>query len=97
MPYSQKKDELLSILSRRDSATCFWPPQDAAELVFKWNHLGRPQITLSAGVCIANLETWLCSYWPEELVSDQVAVVRHFVWESLPEAEVPGENLLLDE
>ena len=93
---SQKRDELLSFLSRRDSAIYSWPPQDAAELVFKWNHLGRPQIPLSPGVSIANLESWLCSNWPEELVPDQVAAVRHFVWESLPEAEVPAENPLLD-
>ena len=94
---SQKREELLSTLSRGDSATRFWPPQDAGELIFEWNHLGRPQKPLSPGVSIANLETWLCSRWWEERPSDQVAVVRRFLWEGLPESEVPEENLLLEE
>ena len=91
---SQKKCELLSILSKGDPA--IWPPNDTAELVFKWNHLGRPQIPMSPGVSISSLESWFCSHWPDELVPDQVAAVRRFLWESLLEAEVPEENLLLD-
>ena len=63
---AQQKDELLWVLSRKDVASC-WPPQDATGLVFKWNHLGRPQIALSPGVAIANLETWLCSSWPDRV------------------------------
>ena len=93
---AQQKEELLRALSRKNVASC-WPPQDAASLVFGWNHLGRPEITLSPGIAIANLETWLCSNWPEEPVSDQVATVRRFLWESLPQAEVPTEDLLLEE
>ena len=93
---AQQKDELLWVLSRKDEASC-WPPQDATGLVFKWNQLGRPQIALSPGVVIANLETWLSSNWPEVPISEQVAAVRRFLWESLPETEVPTENLLLEE
>ena len=90
----EQKDELLSVLK---GSASFWPPNDAAELVFKWNNLDRPRIPLFPGVIIANLESWLCSNWPENLVADQVAGVRHFLWESLPGAEVPKENLILDE
>ena len=46
---------------------------------------------------IANLESWLCSNWPEELVPDQVAAVRHFLWETLPQAEVTERDPLLEE
>ena len=93
---SQQKDELLSILASGDSGTWTWPLQDAADLIFIWNHLGRPKIPVSPGVSIVCLETWLCSR-SEYCVIEQVATVRHFLWESLPDREVPEENPLLDQ
>ena len=94
---SQRKDELLHLLAIGDSDFCVWPLQDAAELVYMWNQIGRPRIPVSPGVTIACLETWLCSNWSDILVHKQVAAVRHFLWESLPKGEVPKENPLLEE
>ena len=93
---SQQKDELLSVLAQKDSYAWFWPPHDAVELVVKWNQLEHPQIPLYPGVSIANLETWLCSPRREDRVSDQLGIVRRFLWEGLPKTEVPLTNPLLE-
>ena len=92
---SQQKDELFSVLSFGDSGT--WPLHDTADLVFIWNRLGHPKIPVSPGVSVVCLETWLCSNWSENRVIDQVAAMRHFLLESLPDGEVPEENPLLDQ
>lgn len=94
---SHQKDELLSVLSHKVSDARFWPPQDAIELVAKWNQLERPQIPLSPGVSIADLERWLRSGEWEDRVSDQVSMVRRFLWEGLPKIEVPVADPLLEE
>ena len=94
---SQRKDELLYLLAISDSDSCVWPLQDAAELVFMWNHQGQPKISVSPGVTIACLEAWLCSNWSDIHVHKQVAAVRHFIWESLPEGEVPSQDSVLDQ
>ena len=94
---SQQKDELLSVLAHKDQGAWVWPPLDAVELVVKWNQLERPQIPLCPGVSIADLGKWLSSNYQEEQLSDQLGVVRRFLWEGLPKIEVPMANILLEE
>ena len=94
---SQQKDELLSVLAHKDKGAWVWPPLDAVELVVKWNQLERPQIPLCPGVSIADLGKWLSSNYQEGQLSDQLGVVRRFLWEGLPKIEVPMANILLEE
>ena len=46
---------------------------------------------------IADLGKWLSSNYQEEQLSDQLGVVRRFLWEGLPKIEVPMANILLEE
>jgi hypothetical protein len=74
-----------------------WPILDATELLAQWEALGCPQIPLSPGVSISNLKKWINTHIPGQLSEEHLAVVRRFLWEGLPLAEVPSADPLLEE
>jgi len=86
----QCKLQLLKILTT-------WPPPDAADLVARWKELGRPEIPLSPGVFISNLERWLRPLHglPTPSHEDMVRV-RRFLMEYLLPGEVPQANPVLE-
>ena len=85
----EHKDELLEILS--------WPPHDANYLVARWRQLGSPEIWLSLGTYIADLERWLHPlYRQPPWKPEQIKEVRRFLLEHLPRDEAPEADPLLE-
>jgi len=91
----QHKAEILAILSGQPTT---WPPPDAADLLARWKELGRPEIPLSTGMTITDLDRWLypshgLPVWkPEELPS-----IRGYLVEHLPPGKVPQTNSVMEE
>jgi hypothetical protein len=74
-----------------------WLPPDTSNLLTRWGELGLPEIPLSPGVAISNLQKWLYLYGPAEHPPEHLSAVRRFLWEGLPPAEVPQADPLLEE
>jgi hypothetical protein len=74
-----------------------WLPPDASDLLTRWEELGRPEIPLSPGVLISNLQKWLYFYEAAEYPPEHLSAVRLCLWERLPANEIPATDPLLEE
>jgi hypothetical protein len=71
-----QKRQIMALLCHLQEMSERTPPPDAELLLEQWRGRGRPEIPLSPGVSISNLETWLCS---EVHTDDELAIVRGFL------------------
>ena len=53
-----------------------WPPPDADALLGQWRDLGQPELQLSPGITIHNLERWFYPQVPHEPPYREVRRVR---------------------
>lgn len=53
-----------------------WPPADSDALLGRWRDLGQPELQLSPGVTIHNLERWFYPQVPHEPPYREVQRVR---------------------
>ena len=75
-----------------------WPPPDAGDLAGRWETLGRPEIPLSPGVSISELERWLSpAYNLPTWQPEHIGQVRRFLLEYLPQGEAPDVDPVLEE